>query len=161
MTVREKMITRDAPKHDVPTSLHVGGRELPLYTFGQLDGCSERALRNRALDLRQAMDGGGGMPALPREPRAVVAWVLAAQLRLCEAAGFGGLAPSDFGYGGELELPGGKAVVSPPRRDKGPEKAEAKKPGPPPLTEQQQAQRSAALAAARDAAFDNYERNQG
>jgi len=73
---------------DLPTSVLFSGREVAIYTFAQVDRLGKKALKERAMNLRDLV----GAQRLPRfspgfPEEQIVAWILEAQIIVAAASG--------------------------------------------------------------------------
>jgi hypothetical protein len=75
------------PREDLPTSVVVKGREVPIYTFAQIDRVGKSALKQRAMNLKDMF--GSGLPRFsPGMPvEQMVAWLLEAQTIVAASVG--------------------------------------------------------------------------
>lgn len=72
----------------IPTSIAFEGKDVPLYTFGQLEQQPRLKLKGRAMDLRDLV-GADRLPALRAAAGAdeVLPWIIEVQCALAKAAG--------------------------------------------------------------------------
>eukprot|EP00933_Yihiella_yeosuensis_P061441 TRINITY_DN64248_c0_g1_i1.p2 TRINITY_DN64248_c0_g1~~TRINITY_DN64248_c0_g1_i1.p2 ORF type:complete len:161 (+),score=46.52 TRINITY_DN64248_c0_g1_i1:66-485(+) len=68
-----------------PAPLFIDGKEFQVFTETQLSGLNREKLKQRALNLRDAV-GQDNLPPMPRQPEQVVAWILTVQSILSGAA---------------------------------------------------------------------------
>jgi len=76
------------PRDNLPSSVLFNGREVALYTFPQLDRLGKKALKERAMNMRDLV----GAQHLPRfspgfQEEQIVAWLLEAQTIVASACG--------------------------------------------------------------------------
>ena len=92
---------------NLPQSIDFNGREVPLYTFKQLEQQPRLKLKNRAMDLRDLI-GEDRVPPLRAAGsiESVTMWILEVESAVCKAAGMA-IEASDLGlpanYGMEEE----------------------------------------------------------
>eukprot|EP00440_Ansanella_granifera_P076475 gb/GFBE01082987.1/.p1 GENE.gb/GFBE01082987.1/~~gb/GFBE01082987.1/.p1 ORF type:complete len:134 (+),score=35.91 gb/GFBE01082987.1/:1-402(+) len=65
------------------------GKEFPLFTEKQLEGINRESLKQRGLNLRDHV-GQDRLPPMPRQPEALVSWILQTQDILTGGGGAGG-----------------------------------------------------------------------
>ena len=71
-----------------PESIPFEDKEVPIWTFTQLERLSKANLRQRAMNLRDQIGADRLMPLrLSSQPDALIRWLLVAQISLCEAVG--------------------------------------------------------------------------
>ena len=73
---------------DLPLSVLFNGREVAIYTFAQVDRLGKKALKERAMNIRDLV----GAQSLPRfspgfQEEQMVAWILEAQTVVAAACG--------------------------------------------------------------------------
>lgn len=62
----------------IPTSIAIGNREMPLWTFGQLEKLNKQALRSRCMDIRDIL-GAERVPKAPHHDDGMRRWILMMQ----------------------------------------------------------------------------------
>jgi len=122
-----------------PASLQFEGKDVPLWTYSQLEKLSKSNLRNRAQNLRDQIGEERLVPLrLSAQPPALIRWLLVAQCTLCEVVGLSFVtlkdwgAPEDVGNAGETEPYFGQGGPRPPTRDQQTADAAMMPPPPPP-----------------------------
>jgi len=83
-----------------PLTADWNGRELTLWTFGQLDSMSRMNVKQRALNL-QDLIGADQLPPLSTGQReATIKWILEVQVLVCGSKGMNVRSIEDFGWVG-------------------------------------------------------------
>jgi len=74
----------------IPDTINLGGKEMPLWRFNQLEMLNKEALRTRVLNIRDTV-GADQLPPAPRHEEGMRSWILEAQCMIT------GLSPEEFG----------------------------------------------------------------
>jgi len=96
----------------LPQSIQFDQRDVPLYTFGQLEQQPRPSLKNRALNLRDIVGAERLPPLSPAGAKEdVISWIIEVQCMLAKATGLD-ITPTDLGMPrdfsmGEAGLMGG------------------------------------------------------
>jgi hypothetical protein len=92
-----------------PQAVQWQGKEIALFTFKQLEPMGNKALRDRALNMRDAI-GQEQLPPMPRQHEAIIQWVMDAQSALVRETLGTNLTPLDWGMPAAL-MGGGACVI--------------------------------------------------
>eukprot|EP00747_Dinoflagellata_sp_TGD_P163261 gnl/TRDRNA2_/TRDRNA2_181740_c0_seq1.p1 gnl/TRDRNA2_/TRDRNA2_181740_c0~~gnl/TRDRNA2_/TRDRNA2_181740_c0_seq1.p1 ORF type:complete len:170 (+),score=33.97 gnl/TRDRNA2_/TRDRNA2_181740_c0_seq1:71-580(+) len=93
----------------IPQIVQWEGKEITMFTFKQLEPMGNKALRDRAMNMRDAV-GQEQLPPMPRQHETIVKWILDVQCALVRETMGMNLTPLDFGMPATLM---GGAVAGP------------------------------------------------
>lgn len=65
----------------IPASTHFEGKEFHLWNYEQLSGIGDKALKARAMDVRDQI-GAERLERMPRDKDGLIAWMIMSQVRV-------------------------------------------------------------------------------
>eukprot|EP00633_Aureoumbra_lagunensis_P002009 CAMPEP_0197287310 /NCGR_PEP_ID=MMETSP0890-20130614/3556_1 /TAXON_ID=44058 ORGANISM="Aureoumbra lagunensis, Strain CCMP1510" /NCGR_SAMPLE_ID=MMETSP0890 /ASSEMBLY_ACC=CAM_ASM_000533 /LENGTH=145 /DNA_ID=CAMNT_0042756819 /DNA_START=52 /DNA_END=489 /DNA_ORIENTATION=- len=84
-----------------PVSIQFEGKELSFWTYGQLNQLSSKALKQRAMNVRDAV-GESRLSRMPRDKENCIAWIIKAQILANSSNGGHALTLQEFGLPNDI-----------------------------------------------------------